>query len=97
MIKRHCIVCLKKLKRESSHGRDNIDNCPSDAIYLSSVGNYGSSVYDMGEFYKDRIETYICDECLKERAEYINFVRHDDKVITFDKVLEDTNKMGRGF
>lgn len=51
----------------------------------------------MGEFYNDRIEGYICDECLKERAEFFNFVRNDGKVITFNKVLEDSRKTRRGF
>jgi len=68
-----CIICNKILHRVDNE--EDIKNPPMDGIYFSSVGNYGSSVYDGGEFEGHRLEIYVCDECLKDKADQILFIQ----------------------
>jgi hypothetical protein len=70
-INRTCFRCDKQLEATYSeiHGvEDSIYITPDDATVWTSLGNYGSTVFDGGEFTGRRLELYICDECLKERA-----------------------------
>lgn len=48
-----------------------INHLPYDATIFSSSGNFGSRVTDcMNVFYGiDKIEAYICDECVIKKAD----------------------------
>lgn len=78
LIRRNCIVCEKPLvSAGSSHGEleMEITDPPDNGIYLTSGGNWGSTVLD--EFGRGHIEVSMCDECLKDRAAkgYVYYIR----------------------
>jgi hypothetical protein len=90
MTYRTCLVCDKELLADNCG--DLSDSCkvsapPDDAIYFESRGNWGSTIFDMGEFNRDRLEIYVCDECLKKKARQIHYLK--DKQETFDLTLRE--------
>lgn len=58
-----CLVCGRALKNV----QEDVDNQPDAGIYLTSQGNYGSTVWDPmdGLF----LEFALCDECLRTAGE----------------------------
>lgn len=68
-IKRFCIVCEKQLASAGTNAGDlemEITDPPDDGIYLTSTGNWGSTVLD--EIGRGHVEMSMCDECVKDRA-----------------------------
>lgn len=74
-IKEHimvCIVCEKELS--SAYKYSTEPSCPpNDATVWYTHGNYGSTIWDeevknTSSYKKYRLEAYICDKCLTERA-----------------------------
>ena len=58
-----CIVCGKELKNIS----DDVDNQPEDGLAITTLGTYGSTVFDPmdGNF----LEFNICDQCIVNAGE----------------------------
>ena len=69
-IKRHCICCEKPIESCKPEA-DSIQSPPNNATYWQTRGNFGSTVFDGGEFTGEMLETYICDECLKKKARFV--------------------------
>jgi len=67
-IERHCICCEKKLEPCGGVEPDSLSNPPNEATYWQTSGNFGSRVFDSPV---ERLETYICDDCLKEKARFV--------------------------
>lgn len=67
-----CIVCEKEL--ESTFARDyEPSSPPSEATVWTTQGNYGTKIFNeeltnSSSNIKRRLEAYICDKCLTERA-----------------------------
>ncbi len=78
---RFCFCCEKKLE-SSFPEHDTFSTPPSDATCWTSIGNYGSTVFDGGEFTSQRLEMYICDDCLIKKAKLV----YQFKVTTSSKV-----------
>lgn len=71
-IKRSCFCCEKSIGHAGPpDGEDRFSNPPDDATYWRTRGNYGSTVFDSGEFTGEQLEMYICDECLKKKAHLV--------------------------
>ncbi len=64
----HCLVCGNALTPLSSSEPE--DQHPNDAVVWYSKGNYGSTVYDDPSGLQS-LEAYVCDPCMKERADRI--------------------------
>lgn len=62
-----CIVCRKPL--ESSLPGSNSSMQPADAVWFSSYGQYGSTVFDPQDGSQIRIN--VCDACLIERQDLV--------------------------
>lgn len=77
-------MCEKNLKEMGkSKKTDNTDVIPalSEGIVCRSWGNYGSSVYDPFPLqFEEFLEFYICDECLKSKANFINWIQLQKEV-----------------
>lgn len=88
----HCIVCRKELK--ACGGKLTPDYPPSGAIVFYSRGNFGSTVFDREmDRSGEQLELYVCDECVKERAELVWYVepvavRADSRYERFDCFLK---------
>lgn len=62
-----CFICEKDLK-VALYG--DPETPPKDATVWYAKGNYGTTVFDpIGS--NRRLEAYICDECLKSRADRV--------------------------
>jgi hypothetical protein len=68
-IKRNCLVCLKPLQGAlRGDTKQEFREPPGHALIFTSIGNYGSTVFDNpGE----QLEISICDDCIVERSKYI--------------------------
>jgi len=69
-VDRLCIVCDKEISGclgFDEDGNDSFSNPPDDATVWTSVGNYGSTLFDMGEHTGERLECYVCDDCLQKK------------------------------
>jgi len=85
-IKRNCFCCEKSIGHAGpTDGKDSISNPPDDATYWQTLGNYGSTVFDGGEFTGERLEMFVCDSCLKEKAHLVYHYRVVQPVV----VVED--------
>lgn len=67
-----CLICRRELqevfKDPASVGQ------PNDATAWTTTGHYGSTVYDPVSEHQ-YLEAYICDGCLRERADLVVTVR----------------------
>ena len=70
-IKRSCFCCEKSIGHAGPKGEDCFGNPPDDATYWRTRGNWGSTVFDGGDFTGEQLEMYICDECLKKKAHLV--------------------------
>jgi len=70
-MKRNCFCCEKDIDHAGPEGDDQFNNPPNDATYWRTYGNYGSTVFDGGEFTGEQLEMYICDECLKKKSQHV--------------------------
>lgn len=68
-MKRNCFCCEKSLKSDS----DSFQSPPLNATAWETNGNYGSKLFD--PIYDDRLEIYICDECLRKKAKFAYFFK----------------------
>jgi hypothetical protein len=78
-----CIRCDKELQR-SKWADLGLDDPPLGGIYLSSYGNYGSTIFDSYDDH-ERLECYLCDECLKANSEKI-YVQNKNEFVTIEEV-----------
>jgi hypothetical protein len=62
-----CFVCDKNLGAAMTGDDCGPEIPPSGATVWYTGGNYGTTVFDPMNSNK-RLEAYVCDECLKERA-----------------------------
>lgn len=63
-----CIVCRTPLDQAMNGHQLSESNQPSDGVCASTIGNYGSTVYDsMGG--TSRLVFSVCDDCLKKAGE----------------------------
>lgn len=85
-IKRKCFCCEKDIGHAGPpDGEDSISNPPDDATYWQTLGNYGSTVFDGGEFTGERLEMFVCDKCLVEKAHLVYHYR----VVPQQRKVED--------
>lgn len=68
-MKRNCFCCEKSLKSDS----DCFQSPPLNATAWETKGNYGSKLFD--PIHDDRLEIYICDECLRKKAKLAYFFK----------------------
>lgn len=75
-MKHHCLVCEKPICAVLSDNADPFEfdkssTPPNDATCWTSVGNYGSTILDIGpeDWF---VEIVICDECLKAKQKFIH-------------------------
>ena len=65
-----CMICDKEILPEFPE-HPEINN-PKDATVFTSVGNYGSSIFDgLGHAY---LEVNICDDCMRKAIEKRNIL-----------------------
>lgn len=74
-IKRTCFCCEKQLTGTEILDKDDFSNPPNDATYWRTRGNWGSTVFDGGDFTGESLEMFICDECLKAKAHLVYHFR----------------------
>ena len=67
-MEKRCVCCNKELEDALDHK----DSPTLDGIYFRSYGNFGSTVFDGGEFTGEYLELYLCDECLVGRSHKIH-------------------------
>lgn len=67
---RFCFCCEKALESTFPE-KDTFSTPPNDATHWTSIGNYGSTVFDGGEFTSEQLEMYICDSCLVKKAKLV--------------------------
>ena len=67
-----CLICSKEIGYEYF---------PDNATVWTTIGNYGSQIYDSNDGY---LEALICDECLKSHVDRVEEVR----VMTEKKEIE---------
>lgn len=84
-IKRICFCCEKKLTSTDDCPvlEDEFSNPPNDATYWRTKGNWGSTVFDGGDFTGEQLEMFICDECLKAKSHLVyhfKTVKHEGVV-----------------
>jgi len=73
-----CLVCDRPIK--SGGGGYSPHQIPGDAIHWTSHGNYGSTVWDSLRPDEGYLELYICDDCVKRKADRIfTVVQRDGK------------------
>ncbi len=87
-IDRHCICCEKKLEH-CGGDVDSLSNPPNDATYWQTSGNYGSTVFDSPT---ERLETYICDVCLKLKSKYVYRFNYSNTTEIANVRIFDPNK-----
>jgi hypothetical protein len=80
---RICFCCEKALE-SSFPDHDTFSTPPNDATCWTSIGNYGSTVFDGGEFTSEQLEMYICDSCLVKKAKLVYHFK-----LTTSKKVED--------
>lgn len=90
-IEKKCIVCKKEIRCTLEQ---NLSLTPSGAIICYSKGNYGSTLYDTLPHENESIRFLICDECLKDRAAFVDRlygfrVIETFKVISLDEVFKE--------
>lgn len=66
----NCFVCDKELKNVGIIKPDEDINQPNDGLSLTTVGHYGSTVFDPMDPSR-WLEINICDECITERKDRI--------------------------
>lgn len=95
-MKRNCFCCEKSLKSDS----DSFQSVPLNATAWETNGNYGSSIFDpMGD---DRLEIYICDDCLRKKSKFAYFFKVKTKkeytdVSKFNLRLKEDDKARKKF
>lgn len=81
-IERKCFCCEKDIEHAGPpDSEDTISNPPDNATYWQTPGNYGSTVFDCGEFTGERLEMYVCDECLLKKAHLVYHYRVGSQVV----------------
>jgi hypothetical protein len=96
-INRQCFRCEKNLKSTKPLNdiyNDDYHYSPQDGTTWSTLGNYGSSVFDGGEFTGTMLELFICDECL-ENNKHLVYLYKREKQSNY-KILE-VNKFSEIF
>ena len=74
-----CMICDKEILPEFPE-HPEINN-PKDATVFTSVGNYGSSIFDgLGHAY---LEVNICDDCMRKAIEKRNILIRTTKDYAF--------------
>lgn len=68
-MKRNCFCCEKSIKSDS----DSFQSTPLNATTWETNGNYSSNMFD--PIYDDRLQIYICDECLRKKAKFAYFYK----------------------
>jgi hypothetical protein len=97
-IKRTCFSCETSIQPCLTGKKDDFKTPPSDATCWNSIGNYGSTVFDGGEFTRESLEMYICDECLKKKAKHVyhyKVVKKASEIVdlsSFQDYLNQTTK-----
>lgn len=98
-IDRICIRCDKKL---SGDGGDDFDMPPSDGLFFTAYGNYGSTVFDPIQG-GERLECYLCDDCVKANSDKVFHVRYFSRREQITKVqdvgqwFEEQHKQARAW
>lgn len=82
-MQRNCFKCEKPLTGITEY--DSIENSVHHATCWTTMGNYGSTVFDGGEFTDLRLEMFICDDCLKACGHLV----YQYRVITQRPLIED--------
>lgn len=73
MYEKRCFSCGKEL--EPVFEDLNFHSPTYGGIYFTSVGNFGSTVFDCGQHYEKYLEIYVCDECLVGKSHKIYHVQ----------------------
>lgn len=87
MLEVTCIVCEKIMRHYSSNEDETIreGECTgilNDGVICTSHGNYGSSIYDP-MMSCQKLEFYLCDNCLIKKQKFINSIVRIEKRIYY--------------
>lgn len=94
-IKRICFCCEKQLNHAGPpDSEDDFSNPPNDATYWRTRGNWGSTVFDGGDFTGESLEMFICDDCLKVKSHLVYHFRTEQKSEVVDLKLFSEEQNG---
>jgi hypothetical protein len=88
---KECIAKVRTSTLKQAHERTTEHIAVEEAAIFSSIGNYGSKVWDPTDETLV-IECFICDQCIKEKIKHFTVRRHTKRVSLeepLDKFLKD--------